>query len=80
MSHNATASFPLSMANEGAHVRVVSFMKGDAFNRRLSEIGVNIGAELIVRQSQCGGMVLMRGESRIAIGFGMAHKITVCPA
>jgi ferrous iron transport protein A len=68
------------MATEGARVRVVAFVKGGSFNRRLTELGINIGAELTVRQSQCGGMVLLRGESRIAIGFGMAHKIAVCPA
>jgi len=67
------------MASEGARVRVVSFVNGGAFNRRLTEIGINIGAELIVRQCQCGGMVLMRGNARIAIGFGMAHKIAVSP-
>lgn len=67
------------MAGEGARVRVVAFTNGDAFNKRLTEIGVNIGAELVVRQCQCSGMVLMRGESRIAIGFGMAHKIRVSP-
>jgi ferrous iron transport protein A len=33
----------------------------------------------VVRQHQGGGVVVMRGETRFALGGGMAHKIMVAP-
>ncbi len=71
--------FPLMMADEGAHVRVVALKGGSGLDRRMTEMGLNIGAELIVRQRQGGGLVVMRGETRFALGGGMAHKIMVAP-
>ncbi len=72
--------FPLMMADEGGRVRVVALKGGAGLDRRMTEMGLNVGAELIVRQRQGGGMVVMRGETRFALGGGMAHKIMVAPA
>ena len=72
--------FPLMMADEGVRVRVVALKGGAGLDRRMTEMGLNVGAELIVRQRQGGGMVVMRGETRFALGGGMAHKIMVAPA
>lgn len=72
--------FPLMMANEGAKVRVVALKGGAGLDRRMMEMGLNVGAELVVRQRQGGGLVVMRGETRFALGGGMAHKIMVTPA
>ncbi|MEW6512595.1 MAG: FeoA family protein [Pseudomonadota bacterium] len=73
-------AYPLMMADEGARVRVVALMGGCGFDRRMTEMGLNVGAELVVRQRQGGGLVVMRGETRYALGGGMAHKIMVAPA
>ena len=73
-------AYPLMMADEGARVRVVGLMGGDGLARRMTEMGLNVGAELVVRQRQGGGLVVMRGETRYALGGGMAHKIMVAPA
>lgn len=70
-------AYPLMMANEGARVRVVGLMGGNGLERRMTEMGLNVGAELVVRQRQGGGLVVMRGETRFALGGGMAHKIMV---
>jgi len=35
---------------------------------------------VVVRNRQGGGLVVMRGETRYALGGGMAHKIMVVPA
>jgi ferrous iron transport protein A len=40
---------------------------------------LNIGTELRVVQRQGGGLLVARGESRIALGAGMAAKIQVTP-
>ena len=68
------------MADEGARVRVVALNGGAGLDRRMTEMGLNVGAELVVRQRQGGGLVVMRGETRVALGGGMAHKIMVTPA
>jgi len=69
--------FPLMMADEGARVRVVALRGGAGLDRRMTEMGLNVGAELVVRQRQGGGVVVARGETRFALGGGMAHKIMV---
>lgn len=73
----ATRTFPLSMADEGTRVVVVSLAGGAGLDKRMTEMGLNIGAELVVRQRQGGGVVVMRGETRFALGGGMAHRIMV---
>ena len=75
-----TSNFPLMMADEGARVRLVALNGGAGLDRRMTEMGLNVGAELVVRQRQGGGLVVMRGETRFALGGGMAHKIMVTPA
>ena len=73
------ASFPLSMADEGRHVLVVGLKGGSGLDRRMTEMGLKVGARLVVRQREGGGVVVMRGETRFALGGGMAHKIMVAP-
>jgi len=68
------------MADEGARVRVVALQGGAGLDKRMTEMGLNVGAELVVRQRQGGGVVVMRGETRFALGGGMAHRIMVAPA
>jgi ferrous iron transport protein A len=74
------ASYPLMMADEGARVRIVAHLGGAGLDKRMNEMGLNVGAEVVVRQRQGGGLVVMRGETRFALGGGMAHKIMVAPA
>jgi ferrous iron transport protein A len=45
----------------------------------MTEMGLNVGAKLVVRQREGGGVVVMRGETRFALGGGMAHRIMVAP-
>jgi ferrous iron transport protein A len=70
--------FPLAMADQGVQVRIVALRAGRGLDRRLTEMGLNIGTELKVQQRQPGGgLVVTRGETRLALGGGMAHKIMV---
>lgn len=77
---NTTGSFPLSMANSGTQVRIVSLRGGAGMDRRMTEMGLNIGAQVKVLQQEGSGLVVMRGESRFALGGGMAHRVMVMPA
>ncbi len=72
--------FPLMMADEGVRVCVVALRGGAGLDRRMTEMGLNVGAELLVCQRHGGGLVVMRGETRFALGGGIAHKIMVKPA
>ena len=78
--HSVTKPFPLSMADEGAKVRIHTLRAGRALALRLTELGLNVGCEIRVIQRQGGGLLVARGEGRIAIGGGMAAKILVVPA
>lgn len=71
------ASFPLSMATEGTRVRIVALHGGAGLAKRMTEMGLNVGSELTIRQRQGGGVVVARGETRFALGGGMAHKVMV---
>jgi ferrous iron transport protein A len=71
--------FPLMMADEGACVRIVALTGGRGLTTRLTELGLNVGSEVRVVQRQGGGLLVARGESRIALGGGMAAKIQVAP-
>lgn len=71
--------FPLAMADESAQVRVLELRGGKGLISRLTELGLNVGAELRVIQRQGGGLLVARGEMRVALGTGMAAKILVAP-
>ncbi len=75
----SSEALPLSMAGENAKVRIVALLGGPGLARRLTEMGLNVGSEITVRQSQGGGLVVSRGETRFALGAGVAHRIMVCP-
>lgn len=71
--------FPLAMADEGAALRILALRGGKGLAMRLTELGLNVGTEIRVVQRQGGGLLVARGESRIALGGGMAAKILVAP-
>ena len=72
-------ALPLGLVTEGTRVRVTALNGGQTLGRRLTEMGINVGSELLVRQRQGGGLVVSRGELKFALGGGMAHKIMVEP-
>lgn len=69
--------FPLAMARDDSTVCIVAVHGGDGLARRLGDMGLVVGAEISVRQRQGAGLVVARGETRYALGGGMAHKIWV---
>jgi ferrous iron transport protein A len=80
MHQQQSASFALTMADEGQRVRVIALRAGRNLDRRLTELGLNIGSEVRVVQRHGAGIVVSRDEVRIALGGGMATKIIVVPA
>ena len=72
------AVMPLAMASPGEHVRIVGFRGGKGMERRLRSMGLNQGADVeVIKSSGPGALIVASGETRIALGFGMAKKILV---
>lgn len=77
---NTSQIFPLGMASEGEIVKIVSVVGGKNLAKRLMAMGIVADTQLQILQRQPGtGLVLARGETRLALGAGMANKILVVP-
>ena len=72
--------FPLSTVNNGATVEVLSIRGGHGLVNRLARMGIYPGVVVQVLNNSRPGPVLIRlKETRIMLGFGMAHRIWVRP-
>jgi len=58
---------------------VVEIQGGHGLTRRLQALGIRVGVRIIKVSSQImrGPVTVQIGNSRVAIGFGMARKIIV---
>jgi len=73
-------AFPLGMAQGGERVKIIAIDGGKQLMRRLIPMGLVEGIEIEVLHWLKGcGVVIARGETRLALGAGMAHKIMVVP-
>jgi ferrous iron transport protein A len=79
MTSAPSKGFALILADEGVRVRILEIHGGKGLILRLTELGLNVGSEIQVMQRQGGGLLIARGETRIALGAGMASKILVTP-
>lgn len=72
--------FPLTVAGEGERVRIVAVQAGRGLTGRLSDMGLPLGSDITVVQRMGGGpLIVARGDARMALGAGMAHRILVTP-
>ena len=69
---------PLSMATQGDTVEVAMVRAGWGLQRRLADMGLTPGVKVSLLSSHKPGPVVIdvRG-SRLALGYGVAHKIMV---
>ncbi len=75
-----TPCMPLAMACAGERVRIVSLAGGRGMRQHLSSMGLNVGSEIeVIRRGHPGPFLVASGDTRLAIGAGMAHKIMVSP-
>ena len=78
MSKHNEHSALLSMVHAGQSVVVVDIHGGYKFKMRMIEMGVVPGEKIIVLNSGHPGPVVIKAKgTKIAIGHGMAQKITV---
>ena len=72
---------PLAMASAGEKICIIKFASGRGMCQRLSSMGLNVGSEIeIIKKGFQGPLLIEAGDTRLAIGAGMAHKIIVMPA
>ncbi len=71
-------SMALSMASEGSVVKVKDIVSGVMMKKRLGELGLYEGSEVLVYKNDvCGPVVLKILDSKIVVGRGQAMKIMV---
>lgn len=59
--------------------RLVEIRGGRRLIRRLLALGLHQGTQLSVVQRRGQGLVVAAGDGRVAMGFGVAEKLWVCP-
>jgi len=72
---------PLTMASPSKEVKLVAIHGGRGIRQRLADLGLTPGTVLRVVQTDNWGplIVAFKGDARLALGRGMAHKIMVEP-
>jgi len=69
---------PLSMASPGEMVEVAAVRAGWGLQRRLADMGLTPGVKVrVINSGKPGPVVLDVRGSRLALGYGVAHKIRV---
>jgi ferrous iron transport protein A len=77
MTQPAVPTFPLALAGEGAHVRLAEATGGLRGAHRLAELGLTPGIAITVLCDSGGTLLIAVGDTRLALGAGMAHTILV---
>lgn len=80
MSDSKVSRFPLPMAPHGQPLRVLDLSANKATHQRLCSMGISPGCELRVVQRSAGNLVVAIGNTRLAIGPGIAQKVFVAAA
>jgi len=71
-------SMALSMAAQGSVVKVKDIVSGIMMKKRLGELGLYEGAEIVVYKNDVRGPVVLKIlDSKIVVGRGQAMKIMV---
>ncbi|NIO03881.1 MAG: Fur family transcriptional regulator [Proteobacteria bacterium] len=71
-------TIPLIMATPGERVRIAGFLGGRGVERRLTSMGLNLGAEVeVIKSSGPGPLIVASRETRVALGFGTAKQVLV---
>ncbi|GAA5784319.1 hypothetical protein GCM10007860_33710 [Chitiniphilus shinanonensis] len=69
--------FPLPLATPGLPLRVVRLTAAGNACERLAGMGLYPGCEVRLMQSQGGNLVVAVGNSRLALGRGLAQQVLV---
>ena len=70
-------TMPLALAGEGVPVRLVGTTGSQRAAHRLAELGLTPGVTLTVLRDNGGTLLIAAGDTRMALGVGVAHTILV---
>ena len=69
---------PLSLLSEGETGIVVNLNGGRAFQEKMISMGITRGSCVEILSGTPGkALLVMIGNTRLALGFGLAHKIEI---
>ena len=68
---------PLNIIGIGKYAEVKNLHGGEMMCKRLMEIGINKGVLIEVIRNNAGSLIIGLGQSRFALGRGMAEKVSV---
>lgn len=69
---------PLAMIVPGKEVILISIAGGRGLRARLTDMGLNAGMKLkILHAHRPGACIILVGNTRLVLGYGMAHRIFV---
>jgi len=70
---------PLSELPLGAQCRIAEIRGGRQLTHRLRGLGLRVGSEVEMLHRRGNGVVLSVGDTRVALGAGVAEKLFVVP-
>ena len=78
---SANATSPLSDITAGQTVELTAIEGGRRLRKRLADLGLSVGERVrVVQNPPVGPLILaVKEDARLAIGRGMARKISVRP-
>jgi len=69
---------PLTTVMPGREVTLVSIAGGRGLRARLTDMGLNEGMRLkVIHSHRPGPCIILAGNTRLVLGYGMAQKILV---
>lgn len=76
---SALPTMPLPLAGEGTTVRMVGISGNQRAAHRLAELGLTPGVALTVLRANGDTLLIALGDTRLALGAGLAHTVLVTP-
>lgn len=74
----AKIPLPLSLLAEGETGTVVKLNGGRIFQEKMLAMGINLGSRVEVLSGNAGqALLVLIGDTRLALGFGLAQKIQI---
>lgn len=68
---------PLNAIGIGKYAEVNNLDGGEVMCKKLMEMGMNKGAVIQIIRNDAGPLIIKLGETRFALGRGMAQKVMV---
>jgi len=77
MGSAQSSTIPLAELPVGTLARLVEIRGGRQLARRLLALGLRIGSEIQVLHQRGSGLVVLHGDTRVALGGGIVDKLRV---